>query len=127
MVSYISWCPTFDDDEFASPIKPITKLIVSLSQAHVKEGSSGVGMSDADDDPHAKEADFDAATTDAPEIRPRSFRGQLQQFEQSVTRHLDQLDARHDTLDGSLDQQTAMLAQILSLLKMQPEPPPDSQ
>ncbi|THG14812.1 hypothetical protein TEA_018667 [Camellia sinensis var. sinensis] len=118
---------TFDDDKFASPIKPITKLTVSQNQVHVKEGSSGVGVSDAGDDPLAEEAKINRATAGAPELCPRSFCGQLQQFEQSVTHHLDQLDARLDTLDGRLDQQTAMLAQILSLLQMQPLPPPESQ
>ncbi|KAL7213118.1 hypothetical protein ACSBR2_015764 [Camellia fascicularis] len=79
------------------------------------------------DDPLAEKAKIDAATVGAPELRPRSFRGQLQQFEQCVTHRLDQLDARLDTLDGYLDQQTALLAQILSLLQMQPPPPPESQ
>ena len=72
--------PVYDDDEFTSLIKPVTKLTVSQSQAHVGVCVSGVGMSDVGDDPLAEEEEFDAAPAgapDLPEMRPRSFRGQL--------------------------------------------------
>jgi len=70
--------PVSDDDEFAHPIKSITKLIVSQSQAHVRGSVSGVGGSGAgDDDPLGEEAKFEVATANAPdlpEIRPRFSR-----------------------------------------------------
>ncbi|KAF5932447.1 hypothetical protein HYC85_028618 [Camellia sinensis] len=116
----------FYDDAFAYPLKPITKLTVSQSQAHVRGSVSGVGSSGAgNDDPLAEEEEFEAANAgapDLPELRPRSFRGQLQHFEQSVTRRLDLLTTRLDGFDGRLDEQSAMLAQILSLLQLQQPP-----
>ena len=120
--------PVSDDDEFAHPIKPITKLTVSQSQAHVRGSVFGVGSSGAGDDPFTEEEELKAGTAgvpDLPEMQPHSFRGQLQMFEQSVTRRLDQLDARMDSLDSRLEEQSSMLAQILSLLQMQ-QPPPES-
>lgn len=104
-------------------------MTLSQSQAHIRVGPSRVGGTNTSDDPLAEEAEYDAATAGAPEMtkmRPRSFRGQLQQFEQSVMHRLDLLDACLDTLDDHHDQQRTMLAQILSLLQMQQPPPLDS-
>ncbi|KAL7244356.1 hypothetical protein ACSBR1_016573 [Camellia fascicularis] len=95
---------TFDDDEFASLIKPVTKLTVSQSQAHVKGGSSGAGTSNAGDDLLAEKAEIDAVAAGAVEMRPRSFHGKLRQFKQSITHCLDQMDARLDAFNGRLDQ-----------------------
>ncbi|XP_028123837.1 receptor-like protein EIX1 [Camellia sinensis] len=66
-----SGVPTYDNDEFASPVKPITKLTVSQSQAHVRGGVLGVGVygvSDIGDNSLAEEAEFDAVPTDPPEM-----------------------------------------------------------
>ncbi|KAF5943409.1 hypothetical protein HYC85_017486, partial [Camellia sinensis] len=78
---------TFDDDEFASLIKPVTKLTVSQSQAHVKGGSFGAGTSNADDDLLAEKAEIDAVAAGAAEMRPRSFHGQLLYANIHVTIH----------------------------------------
>ncbi|GMQ02744.1 hypothetical protein CsSME_00048834 [Camellia sinensis var. sinensis] len=108
--------PTLEDDEFAHLVKPITKLTVSQSQAHVKGSVSGVGSSGAGDDPLAEEEEVEAAHAapggahDLSELRPCSFRGQLQHLEQSITRRLDLLDACLDALDSRLDEQSTMLA-----------------
>ncbi|KAF5932419.1 hypothetical protein HYC85_028590 [Camellia sinensis] len=112
----------FEDDEVASPVKPITKLTAVSKSSSYSGGPSGVGGIDTGDDPLAEEAEYDAAAAGAPEmpeLHPRSFRGQQPQFEQSVIHRLDLLDARLDTLDGHLGFEKLLALRKLETLNLE--------
>jgi len=128
--------PILDDDEFASPSRPFTKKTVSQSRAHVKGESSRAGPSTGTTAGLAEEAEYDAAAAGGeedptPPVPPSSFPDQLRHFEEAMTRRLDFLDARFDAFDGRLGQleqtathTTSQLDHIISLLTLQPPPPP---
>ncbi|KAL7234748.1 hypothetical protein ACSBR1_018241 [Camellia fascicularis] len=140
--------PSFPDDEFACPVKPITKKTVSQSEAYVKETSSRVGGCGAGADMMDEEAELDAPITGdgAQSGIGHTIQGQLDQFEQAMVAWFDCLDARLTDLETStnarltalealcrrieyaIGQPSLQLVDILSMLhKQQPPPlPPES-
>lgn len=76
--------PVYEENEYATPIKPFTKKTVSQNRAHVKGESSRTGFSSIGDaDLMVEEAKIDAATvgTEEPNVPPRTMCDQVHRFE----------------------------------------------